>query len=76
MNLFYQKATNKSFILGGKECNIQIRPLVFTDDYMICNLFQKDYDNFKPILPKSEYQKLEAMTEDDNPCLLKLYFKK
>ena len=76
MNLFYQKATNKSFILGGKECNIQIRPLVFTDDYMICNLFQKDYDNFKPILPESEYKKLEAMKEDDNPCLLKLYFKK
>ena len=30
----------------------------------------------KSILPNSEYQKLESMTEDDNPCLLKLYFKK
>lgn len=76
MNLFYHKESNKCFILGEKGCNLQIRPLVFTDDYMICNLFQKDYENFKPLLPEAECKKLEAMTEDDNPCLLKLYFKK
>lgn len=76
MNLFYHKTTNKYFVLGGEGCDIQIRPLVFTDDYMICNLFQKDYVNFKPLLPEAERKKLEALTEDDNPCLLKLYFKK
>lgn len=76
MNLFYQKSTKECLILGGEGCDIQIRPLVFTDDYMICNLFQKDYEHFKPILPESERMKLEALAEDDNPCLLKLHFKK
>ena len=34
-----------------------------------------NYENFKPFLTETERKKLEALKEDDNPCLLKLYFK-
>ena len=34
-----------------------------------------NYENFKPFLSEAKRKKLEALTEDDNPCLLKLYFK-
>lgn len=35
-----------------------------------------NYENFKPFLSEAESKKLEALKEDDNPCLLKLHFKK
>ena len=36
-----------------------------------------DYkESYKSVLSEEDYQKLMAMSEDDNPCLIKLYFKK
>lgn len=75
-SVFYRKSDGKYLIFGEKFWNRPTNALVFTDDYMIILLNRDNYDNFKPILPESEYKKLEAMKEDDNPCLLKLYFKK
>lgn len=75
-SVFYRKSDGKYLIFGEKSWNRPTNALVFTDDYMIILLNRDNYDNFKPILPESEHKKLEAMTEDDNPCLLKLYFKK
>ena len=75
-SVFYRKSDGKYLVFGEKSWNMPTNALVFTDEYMIILLKQNNYENFKSILPNSEYQKLESMTEDDNPCLLKLYFKK
>ena len=48
----------------------------FTSFFFVDISFTIFREKYKSILPEAEYKKLEAMTEDDNPCLLKLYFKK
>ena len=45
-------------------------------DFLLTDVLYDDRETFKSILPETEYRKLENMLEDDNPCLLKLYFKK
>jgi len=74
--IFYRKSDSKYLIFGEENWNMPTNALVFTDDYMIILLKQNNYANFKSFLPKSELKKLDALSEDDNPCLLKLYFKK
>jgi hypothetical protein len=75
-NVFYRKSDGKYLVFGEKSWNTPTNALVFTDDHMIILLNPNNYENFKPLLPEAERNKLEALTEDDNPCLLKLYFKK
>lgn len=77
-HVFYDKENDKSFVfdyLDGKECRMNA-PLFFGNDYLLTDIQYDKREDFKSILPKTEYQKLENMLEDDNPCLLKLYFKK
>lgn len=75
-HVFYRKSDGKYLIWGGNNWNVPTNALVFTDDYMILLLNQDNHENFKPILSDYECMKLDSLTEDDNPCLLKLYFKK
>ena len=75
-SIFYRKNDGKYLIWGEEDWGIPTNALVFTDDYMIVLLKQNNYNNFKPLLSESEREKLDALSEDDNPCLLKLYFKK
>ena len=66
-----------SFVFDGTESGYWMKnPRIMTDDYLICVLFNEDLDKYKEVLPDREQKKLDALTEDDNPCLLKLYFKK
>ena len=77
-HVFYDKKSKKSLVfdyLDGKECRMN-QPLYFGDDYIMTDILYDNRESFKSILPESEYAKLELMKEDDNPCLLKLYFKK
>lgn len=77
-HVFYDHKRNESLVfdhLNGKDCKMN-PPLYFGDDYLLTDILYDDRETFKSILPKEEYQKLENMLEDDNPCLLKLYFKK
>ena len=76
-HVFYHKEKEKALVfdfLNGKDCKMN-PPLYFGDDYLLTDVLYDDRETFQSILPKEEYQKLENMLEDDNPCLLKLYFK-
>ena len=76
-SVFYNKSKNVSFVFDGTESGYWMKnPRIMTDDYLICVLFNEDLDKYKEVLPDREQKKLDALTEDDNPCLLKLYFKK
>lgn len=77
-HVFYDKENDKGIVfdyLDEKKCRMN-SPLYFGDDYLLTDVLYDDREAFKPILPEAEYRKLENMLEDDNPCLLKLYFKK
>ena len=76
-HVFYDKKKKRALVfdhLDGKECPMN-QPLYFGEDYLLTDVLYDDHEKFKSILPEAEYQKLENMLEDDNPCLLKLYFK-
>ena len=75
-HVFYDKEKQKSFVFDNISdvCPMSY-PLYFGDDYILTDIFFDEREKWKSILPASEYQKLESMKEDDNPCLLKLYFK-
>lgn len=75
-SIFYRKSDGKYLVFGKEDWPMKTNSHVFTDDYMIIVLNSDNYENFKPYLPDSERKKLDALAEDDNPCLLKLYFKK
>ena len=75
-SIFYRKSDGKYLVFGEEDWPMKTNSHVFTDDYMIIALNPDNYENFKPYLPDSERKKLDTLTEDDNPCLLKLYFKK
>ena len=77
-HVFYDKSSGKPFVfdmLDGENCKMN-NPLYFGEDYLLTDVLYENRETYKSILPESEYKKLEAMLEDDNPCLLKLYFKK
>ena len=76
--VFYQRQDDKALVfdyLDGNKCRMN-EPLYFGENYILTDIYYDDRKTYKSILPESEYKKLEAMKEDDNPCLLKLYFKK
>ena len=76
--VFYRHQDGKALVfdyLDGKQCRMH-EPHYFGEDYLLTDVYYDDREMYKGILPDSEYKKLEAMLEDDNPCLLKLYFKK
>ncbi len=76
-HVFYDKNNDRSMVFDylDEKCELNY-PLHMDDDCFISDIYYDKRKLFKSILPDSEYKKLEAMTEDDNPCLLKLYFKK
>lgn len=75
-HVFYDKKTNKSLVFDylGDGCRMNV-PLYFGEDYMITDILHVDKDKFRAVLTESEFLKLEKMQEDDNPYLLKLYFR-
>lgn len=74
-NLFYRKEDGKSFFFEKSLEGISLRPLAFNNDYLACLVYHEDFANYKKVLSKEEYQKLEERLEDDNPCLIKFYFR-
>ena len=76
-SVFYNKTKGKSFVFDGVEDEFWTKnPRIMTNDYLVCVLFNEDFEKYKDVLSDSERKKLDALSEDDNPCLLKLYFKK
>ena len=76
-HVFYDKENGRALVFDhlAEGCELYF-PLYMDDDCFISDIYYDKREAYKSILPESEYKKLEAMLEDDNPCLLKLYFKK
>ena len=75
-HVFYNKTNHRGYAFDelADGCRMNY-PLYFGEDFILTDVFYENREQYKSILPESEYKKLENMKEDDNPCLLKLYFK-
>ncbi len=75
-HVFYDKKKQEGYAFDelADGCRMNF-PLYFGEDYMLTDVFYENREQYKSVLPESEYKKLENMKEDDNPYLLKLYFK-
>lgn len=77
-HLFYDKATKQSCFFEQTTEGVAIRPLSFTDDYMLGAIFHEDKESYLAtgLLKKEDVQAIEAYTEDDNPLLVFCQFAK
>ena len=75
INLFYRKDDGKSFFFEKTAEGVLLHPLALNEDCLTCIVFNEDFPNYEKVLPPEEYKKLEERLEDDNPCLIKFYFK-
>lgn len=55
---------------------LSINPLLLTEDYIVSILNFEEYTYLRPFLSEQDYSKLLSRKEDDNPCLVKYYFRK
>ncbi len=75
INVFYNKEDGKSFVFEKTSEGIYIRPVVFTDEYVISVLhLEDDVTAYKDVLQKQDYEKILSRKADDNLYLLKFYF--
>lgn len=75
VNVFYDKKTGRSFVFETVREGFPVRPVDFTDTFVLSLLRREDFHYLKDVLPASKYASLEALSEESNPCLLRLYFK-
>lgn len=75
INVFYRKQDGKSFVFEQTKEGIPIHPLLFTNDFLIAILASENINSYNKVLSEKEYAKLKSYSADDNPCLVKLYFK-
>ena len=73
-SFFYEKRTGKSFFF---ETGVNSTILYFQDDYMIGVLNHNERDKLLncPLIDEENRQKLLSFKEEDNPYLIKYYFK-
>lgn len=76
INVFYRKQDGSTFVFEKLAENLSITPLLFTEDYIVSKLNFDDYTCLRPFLSEQDYSKLLSREEDDNPCLVKFYFRK
>ena len=74
-NVFYRKIDDKCFLFRESKEGIIVRPETFEEEYIVQFAFSEEFEAYQSVLPPTEYQKLRNRQEDDNPCLIKLYFK-
>ena len=74
-NLLYRKEYGKSLFFEKTTEDSHFEPLAFNEDFLTCIGFNEDVPNYEKVHPPKEYKKLEERLEDDNPCLIKFYFK-
>ena len=76
INVFYRKQDGSTFVFERLAEKLSINPLLFAEDYIVSKLNFDDYTYLRPFLSEQDYSKLLLREEDDNPCLVKYYFKK
>ncbi len=74
-HVFYKKEDGKSFFFKETAEGIHLSPLLWEDNFILCLAFNEDMDSYMKVLEKTESKKIRDRKEDDNPVLIKCYFK-
>lgn len=74
-HVFYRKSDGKSFFFKETKEGIKLNPLLFCDEFMLCLASNADLNAYIRVLDEKENRKLIKRKEDDNPVLIKCYFK-
>ena len=76
INVFYDKADGQSYIFDNSVEGMRLRPLLLTNEYLLSVLYPTDaHEPFLPYLSKEDYASLVSLKDDENPCLVRYYFK-
>ena len=75
INVFYRKVDGKSFVFDKIAEGIPVCPIAFTDEYILSVLSLDDIENYRDFLSEENFNKLTLRKGDDNPFLVKFYFK-
>lgn len=76
-NVFYRKRDGTSFVFDTLTGGAKIKNTnIFTDSYMISVISPNEIESYKDIISEDEYNKINNISEDNNLCLVKFYFKK
>lgn len=74
-HVFYSKEDGKSFFFKETVEGIRLNPLLFNDDFILCLASNAELDSYKKALNETERKKLINRKEEDNPVLIKCYYK-
>lgn len=74
-NIFYRKSDDKSFFFHKTTEGVTLQPMYFCNDFLLSLASYEDIEAYGNVLDKGEFAKLENCTEEDNPFLVKCYFK-
>ncbi len=65
----------KSFFFRQTTEGVILNPMYFCDDFLLSLASYEDMEVYKHVLDEQEFAKLANRTEEDNPFLVKCYFK-
>lgn len=74
-HIFYRKKDGKSFFFNETIEGINLKPLYWNDNFVLCLATNEDLANYAKILEKSDIDKISNRNEDDNPVLVKCYYR-
>lgn len=74
-HLFYNKEDGKSFFFKETKEGISLKPLFWCDEFVLCLASNEELDSYQKVLGDTEVNKIANRKEDDNPVLVKCYFK-
>lgn len=74
-HLFKMKSDDKVFVFKKTKEGIGLNPLLFAQDYMVCLASSEELECYKGVLNEEELLKIANRGEEDNPCLIKYYYK-
>lgn len=74
-NIFYRKSDDKSFFFRETTEGVTLKTVYFCDDFLLSLASYEDMEAYKHVLDEQEFAKLKGRTEEDNPFLVKCYFK-
>ncbi|MDR1339069.1 MAG: 6-bladed beta-propeller [Prevotellaceae bacterium] len=77
-HLFYDRETGESYFFERPVEDVKLYPIYFSDTFMIGTSFDDDKNNLLncALLDETGKKKLQSLKEDDNPYIIKYYFKK
>ena len=76
INILYDKRNNRAFVFEKFKEDLTFFPVFWNDEYVLASshIYLKKAVDFT-VLDEENRNKLKAITEDDNPFLIKYYFK-